>query len=89
MESDRAVADLGQAVEAELALDRQEKPKQPTRRFVGRKAANAKAVKRDPENDHIEDSGAIQGSDPIMGGSRNDLADLFAQWLAPGNLPGP
>lgn len=43
MESDRAQADLGEAVVVELAADEQSKPKQPKKRYIGRKAASERA----------------------------------------------
>ena len=61
MEEDRAQADLGEAVDAELGVEKQEKQKQPRKRFIGRKEAAERAEKRGDTNGTIEDSGAIQG----------------------------
>lgn len=61
MESDRAQANLGDAIDDELEVDKQEKPKQPRRRFIGRKAAAERAELNGGSNGTIEDSGAIQG----------------------------
>ena len=61
MEEDRAQADVGVAVEAELQGKNQDVPKQPSRRFIGRKTAAANAQKKGETNGHIEDSTAVQG----------------------------
>jgi 2-(3-amino-3-carboxypropyl)histidine synthase len=61
MESDRAQADLGQGIEAELAADKHGNPKQPKRRFIGRKAAAERAEQNGSFDATIEDSGTIQG----------------------------
>lgn len=52
---------LGEAVHAELEPDRQEPPKQPKKRFIGRKAAAERAEENSSSNGTIEGSGAIQG----------------------------
>ena len=61
METDRAQTDLGEAVNAELSASKSDAPKQPKKRFIGRKAAAEKAEKNGGSNATIEDSGAIQG----------------------------
>lgn len=61
MEEDRAQADLGEAVDAESGAEKQEKLKQPRKRFIGRKEAAERAEKRGDTNGTIEDSGTIQG----------------------------
>ena len=61
MDSDRAQAGLGEAVVVELAADEQSKPKQPKKRFTGRKAAAERAEQNGSPNGTIEDSGVIQG----------------------------
>lgn len=61
MEEDRAKADLGEAVDAELASDQQNVPKQPRRRFIGRKAAAERAEQKGTLAGAIENNGAIQG----------------------------
>ena len=61
MEEDRAQADLGKAVDAEVGAEKQEKQKQPKKRFIGRKEAAERAEKRGDTSGTIEDSGAIQG----------------------------
>ena len=60
MEEDRAQANLGGGFEADLDVSLVEKPKQPKRRFVGRRNAE-KAEKQPNVNGSIEDSGAVQG----------------------------
>ncbi|KAK4555563.1 Diphthamide biosynthesis protein 1 [Recurvomyces mirabilis] len=64
MEEDRAIADLGPTVAAELDGDAEAVEKKPKRRFIGRKAAEAKAAARAEQNGDagIEDSGAIQAA---------------------------
>ena len=62
MEVDRAQSDLGEAVDAELSAEHQQKQKQPRKRFIGRKEAAERAEKRGDTNKTIEDSGAIQGA---------------------------
>lgn len=66
MEEDRAVADLGPDVASlDLNGDVEPTPKTPKRRFVGRKAADAKAAAASTEGNptaSIEESGAIQGT---------------------------
>ena len=63
MEEDRAIADLGPDVSADLNGEEETVDKKPKRRFIGRRAADAKAAARAQENDGgIEDSGAVQGA---------------------------
>ncbi|EOD45924.1 Diphthamide biosynthesis protein 1 [Neofusicoccum parvum] len=62
MEEDRAATNLGPTVEEDLNGEYNVAPKQPKKRFVGRRAAESAAAakaKADP-NANIEDSGAIQ-----------------------------
>lgn len=61
MEEDRAQADLGEVVDAEVCAEKQGKQKQPKKRFIGRKEAAERAEKRGDTNGTIEDSAAIQG----------------------------
>lgn len=61
MEADRAETDLGDSIIPELEAEEDEKPKQPRKRFIGRRAAAEKAEQRNGPNGTIEDSGAIQG----------------------------
>lgn len=61
MEDDRAATNLGPGVDEDISEEPATVPKQPRRRFVGRKAAeNANGQKTDA-NANIEDSSAIQG----------------------------
>lgn len=61
MEADRAVTDVGESVIPELGTDKEEKPKHPKKRFIGRKAAAEKAEQKNGANQILEDSGGIQG----------------------------
>ncbi|KAK0609199.1 Diphthamide biosynthesis protein 1 [Lasiodiplodia hormozganensis] len=66
MEEDRAATNLGPTPEEELSGEPNIAPKQPKKRFVGRRAAESAAAakaKADP-NANIEDSGAIQVAQP-------------------------
>ena len=60
MEKDRAQADLGEAVDAEISTEKREKQKQPRKRFIGRKEAAERGEKSGDTNGTIEDSGNIQ-----------------------------
>ncbi|KAL9606856.1 MAG: hypothetical protein Q9204_009437, partial [Flavoplaca sp. TL-2023a] len=60
---DRAQADVGAAVEAGLSGPKQDIPKQPTRKFIGRKTAEANARNKAERNGQIEESTAVQGLD--------------------------
>ena len=60
MEEDRAATNLGPTAEDNFNSEVPAAPKQPKKRFVGRKTAERAAGKTDP-NANIEDSGAIQG----------------------------
>lgn len=65
MEEDRAIADLGPDVSADLNGEDVIEEKKPKRRFIGRRAADAKAAVKVQENGGgIEDSGAVQGAAP-------------------------
>lgn len=64
MEDDRAQVNVGDAVNAENGVEKQEPPKQPRRRFVGRKTAAANAQKNAEANGHIEDGTAVQLAQP-------------------------
>lgn len=61
MEEDRAQVDVGAAVEAELSADQHDQPRQPKKRFVGRKNAAAQTVLRADGVESVGSSGAIQG----------------------------
>ena len=60
MEEERAVTNLGPTANGEFNSEVPVVPKQPKKRFVGRKQAERAAGKTD-SNANIEDSGAIQG----------------------------
>jgi 2-(3-amino-3-carboxypropyl)histidine synthase len=60
MEDDRAATNLGPSVEEGIPEEPTVVPKQPKRRFVGRKKAEVASNAVDP-NANIEDSSAIQG----------------------------
>lgn len=69
MEEDRVATDLGPSVSADLNGDAEAAEKKPKRRFIGRKAAEAKAAARAEQEGGnssaggIEDSGgAVQGA---------------------------
>ena len=62
MEEDRAQADLGEAVDAEIGSEKREKQKQPRKRFIGRKEAAERGEKSGDTNGTIEDSGNIQST---------------------------
>ena len=61
MDADRAEADIGESIIPELRVEKDEKPKQPRKRFIGRRAAAEKAEQRNGPNGTIEENGAIQG----------------------------
>lgn len=67
MEDDRAQADVGDAINAELQAEKHEQPKHPTRRFIGRKTAAANAQKKAEASGHIEDGTAVQGISDVPG----------------------
>ena len=61
MEEDRAQADLGESVDAEISAEKRGKERQPRKRFIGRKEAAERGEKSGGANGTIEDSGTIQG----------------------------
>ncbi|KAF2141271.1 uncharacterized protein K452DRAFT_228739 [Aplosporella prunicola CBS 121167] len=63
MEDDRDATNLGPTPAEELDREQNVAPKQPKKRFVGRKAAESARAKADP-NANIEDSSAIQVAQP-------------------------
>jgi 2-(3-amino-3-carboxypropyl)histidine synthase len=60
MEEDRAATNLGPDVSESLEIEVTSAPKQPKRRFVGRRAAEKAATTNAP-NGSIEESTTIQG----------------------------
>lgn len=61
MEDDRAATNLGPEVEEGIAEEPVAVPKQPKRRFVGRKTVEKTGEPQADPNANIEDSSAIQG----------------------------
>lgn len=65
MEEDRLATNLGPTADQDVVPEPESLPKKPKRRFVGRRAADATAQSKTPD-ESIEDSGAIQGvNNPI------------------------
>lgn len=58
METDRSEVDIGVDVDVEYEARKEEKPRQPRKRFVGRKTV---AEKKGGSTGVIEESGAVQG----------------------------
>ena len=87
MEEDRAKADLGVAINDEFDAEKQEKPKKPKKRFVGRRTAAEHTERTGPSNETIEDSGAVQGR--LRHALNEDcLAETIWQWYSPNGLHG-
>ena len=67
MEEDRAIVDLGPELPIDLDGEDETAKKTPKRRFIGRRAADAKAAAKGDAQANgtgtIEDSGAVQGAD--------------------------
>ena len=63
MDEDREQANLGTDIATQLSQDVTAQPRQPKRRFIGRRAAAERAAARGDEASGIEDSGAVQGAD--------------------------
>ena len=61
MESDRAIADLGEAIDVELGMDQKQQTRQPKRRFIGRKEAAERAEQTGVGATTLEESAAVQG----------------------------
>jgi 2-(3-amino-3-carboxypropyl)histidine synthase len=61
MEDDRAATNLGPEVNEGISEEPAAAPKQPRRRFVGRKTAGTAGEQQADPNANIEDSSAIQG----------------------------
>lgn len=62
MEADRAEVDLGIAADLEHAMEEAAPvPRQPKKRFVGRRQAAENAANGNGDSSAIEDSSAIQG----------------------------
>ena len=95
MEEDRAVADLGPDLPADLNGEDETAKKTPKRRFIGRRAADAKAAaKGDAQGNGdgtIEDSNAVQGADyPYTACYEIETSrSCLAQSLHAAELPAP
>lgn len=84
MEEDRALADLGP--DLPVAADNHDGaatlPKQPKRRFIGRRAADARAAaKAEAGGGAIEDTGAVQGTPyptATLGSTKHELIEVVA-----------
>lgn len=90
MEEDRAQVDLGVAADIEQLQNAQAVPKQPKKRFVGRRAAAETAAGRNGSGStNIEDSGSIQGKSRLLRHAHQDLLlTLTRQWHSRGGRPG-
>jgi 2-(3-amino-3-carboxypropyl)histidine synthase len=94
MEEDRAIADLGPELPIDLDGEDETAKKTPKRRFIGRRAADAKAAaKGDAQtngNGTIEDSGAVQGADYTYTIHHNGIfSSCLVQLLPAAALPVP
>jgi hypothetical protein len=95
MEEDRAIADLGPELPVDLDGEDETAKKTPKRRFIGRRAADAKAAARgetqNNEGGTIEDSGAVQGANySYTAWQYNEqLSSCLAQSLPAAALPVP
>ena len=63
MEADRAEVNLDSGPDPQASAELVERPKQPRKRFVGRKAATEQQIKSE---NAVEDSGALQGKIKII-----------------------
>lgn len=61
MELDRSEANIGDAVDTDLEVEKQEKVRKPRKRFIGQRAAAERAEGKGDSSVAIEDNGAIQG----------------------------
>lgn len=62
MELDRSEANIGAAVDTDLEVEKQEKVRNPRKRFIGQRAAAERAEGKGDSSVAIEDNGAIQGT---------------------------
>lgn len=75
MEDDRAATNLGPDVDQGIVEESPSVPKQPKRRFVGRKTAEKASGQPLDPNANIEDSSAIQGvRSPHTHGAEQNLS---------------
>jgi 2-(3-amino-3-carboxypropyl)histidine synthase len=76
MEDDRAATNLGPETDPGMPEEAVPVPKQPKRRFVGRKTAEKTSDQQADPNANIEDSSAIQGvRNPYRVDSLSDIAN--------------
>lgn len=88
MEDDRALVDVGIAADIEQSQTAQNEVKQPKKRFVGRRAAEAARSNSNSGSASIEDSGAIQGSSRLPLRQTATEADPPSQSRSQGGHPG-
>lgn len=62
MEADREQANLEPGISTDISADTVPSPRQPKRRFIGRRAAAERAAAKGDTGLGIEDSGAVQGA---------------------------
>jgi len=61
MEGERAISNLGPDVSTESSQATDDGPRQPRKRFIGRRAAAEKAAARAGQDGSMENSGAVTG----------------------------
>ena len=74
MEEDRAQADIGKSIN--VKKEEVNKPRQPKKRFIGRKAAADRTKERGDLNETIEETGAIQGRFVLFGCAHRKLTTV-------------
>jgi hypothetical protein len=82
MEEDRAATNLGPDVDEGIVEEPVAVPKQPKRRFVGRKTAEKGGEQQADPNANIEDSSAIQGVRRLIV-YRLNIADICSRPASP------
>jgi hypothetical protein len=85
MESDREQADLGPTIPEDINGDTVPEPRQPKKRFIGRRAAAERAAGKGQTDGGIEDSNAVQGAAIVYSSQSYSRTDLF---LIQSPLPG-
>ena len=75
------MADIGQAINTELAFDKQDTLKQPRRKFIGRKTAAERAGRKAVDNGSIEGGSGLQGAFEYV--THRSFIDIL-QWLNQG-----
>lgn len=89
MEEDRAATNLGPDVDEAIAEEPAAVPRQPRRRFVGRKTADKGGEQQADPNANIEDSSAIQGVRRLVLLLHATLANITRSRPAPPRCPRP